>query len=92
MKWLSSLKLIASMGCRESARLLSLQQDTELRRDEKIALSLHLFMCKACRRYKKQLAFFCTCFVRFRRQINSLTMSSKAKDAIRDKLKDSFEK
>lgn len=57
MKILSDIKKILTLHCDESAELLSKQQDTSLNRTELVALRFHLFICRACRRYKKQLQF-----------------------------------
>ena len=91
MKWFSSIKKILTIHCNESAQLLSLRQEQPLSTTDKIALRLHLLLCKACRSYEKQLSFFRTCFDHFRKQINSRSMSSQSKEKIRKKIKDSRE-
>jgi hypothetical protein len=53
----SNIKKILTLNCEESARLLSTRQDFSLRRTEQLALRLHLVICRACRRYNKQLQF-----------------------------------
>ena len=43
--------------CKESARLISESQDTPLPRGKRIALRVHLCMCRMCRNYLRQLKF-----------------------------------
>jgi hypothetical protein len=64
MNWLAnSLKaLIGTLGvlfpsCRESARLQSDALDRQLPFFRRLGLSLHLLVCKCCRRYGRQIAF-----------------------------------
>ncbi|UZH12405.1 MULTISPECIES: zf-HC2 domain-containing protein [unclassified Halomonas] len=40
--------------CREATRLMSLKQDRTLSVREKMALRMHLSMCKACRNCARQ--------------------------------------
>jgi hypothetical protein len=57
MGLISDIKKILTLNCEESARLLSTRQDSSLGRTEQLALRLHLMICRACRRYNKQLQF-----------------------------------
>ena len=43
--------------CKEASRLMSEGQDRELDLGQRTALRLHLFICSACSRVKKQMAF-----------------------------------
>lgn len=45
------------LSCRESSRLLSDRLDRPLRLGERLALRLHLALCRACSRADKQLQF-----------------------------------
>lgn len=45
------------LSCRESSRLLSDGLDRPLRLGERLALQLHLALCRACSRADKQLHF-----------------------------------
>lgn len=42
-------------SCRETARLASERMDRDLGTGERVALWLHLMMCRHCRRYAAQL-------------------------------------
>jgi hypothetical protein len=60
MKWLRNL--VGALGllsptCRQATRLQSEARDRRLSFFEKLGLRLHLFLCKWCRRYGKQLEF-----------------------------------
>jgi hypothetical protein len=50
-----NLRMILSLSCEEASRLTSDALDRELSRSERWALSLHRFVCRGCRRFKKQL-------------------------------------
>lgn len=49
-----------SPGCRQAARLQSDALDSKLRLAQRLGLRLHLFLCKWCRRYGRQIAFLRT--------------------------------
>ena len=44
-----------NLDCRHAAGLMSQGLDKQLSIPEKIALRLHLLICQACRRYRRQL-------------------------------------
>jgi len=44
------------IGCRESARLISEQRDRRLPWRTRVALRLHLALCKLCKVYATQMA------------------------------------
>lgn len=50
------IRKFAILTCRESARLLSDDLDRPLSRPERIALQLHLVLCRRCRRLARNLA------------------------------------
>ncbi len=53
----SIVKLILTITCEQSTRLVSESLDRDLPRGERLAITLHAFSCRSCRRYRKQLAF-----------------------------------
>ena len=44
-------------SCREISELVSQGLDRELGLGERLALGLHLTICKGCRRFSRQMAF-----------------------------------
>jgi hypothetical protein len=64
MKWLGDIlkNLIRGAGelspsCREATRLQSEAMDSPLRLRQRIGLRIHLFLCRWCRRYGRQIDF-----------------------------------
>jgi len=53
----SAIKLLLTLTCDESTRLVSESLDRGLRPAERWAVRLHAVSCRSCRRYRKQLAF-----------------------------------
>jgi putative zinc finger protein len=47
-----------SLTCRESARLLSDNLGRTLSRSERVALQIHLVLCRRCRRFRDNLRVF----------------------------------
>ena len=47
MKW--------NLSCKDASRLVSRRLDAELARGEKLALGLHLALCRNCARFARQL-------------------------------------
>lgn len=45
------------LDCKRNTELLSQGQDRPLTLRERMAMRLHLMMCKGCRNFEKQLAF-----------------------------------
>lgn len=43
------------ISCQQAGAYISQEQDAELGLRQRIALRLHLLMCKNCRRYQQQL-------------------------------------
>jgi len=79
-----------SPGCREAARLQSEAMDGPLRLRQRIGLRIHLFLCKWCRRYGKQIGFLRAVAHEQEKQIQSLpdqTLRSEAKDRMKERLK-----
>jgi predicted anti-sigma-YlaC factor YlaD len=54
---LRNVVLILTMRCDRASRLLSHSQERQLNGAERCALSFHLLICTACRKYKRQLKF-----------------------------------
>lgn len=48
---------VLSPSCREAARLQSKALDGRLTPGQRAGLRIHLFLCKWCRRYGKQITF-----------------------------------
>jgi hypothetical protein len=51
---LSNLRTL-NCTCKDAARLLSDQTERPLSRWERIGLSVHLLLCRACRRYRRSV-------------------------------------
>lgn len=56
MRWLHNIQMILSLSCREASTLLSKAQDTPLGWPERLAIRMHLLICKSCRRFSHQLS------------------------------------
>ena len=57
MSLLSSLKFILTIDCRNAMQLISEDMDHNLSRSNACAVRLHLLICRACRRARRQLHF-----------------------------------
>ena len=57
MSFLTATKMVLTLVCDESAHLLSDSLDRRLTRVERLALGLHLLICRNCRRFRRQIAF-----------------------------------
>ena len=55
MKIWHNIKMVLTLSCDRASVLLSKSQDTPLTRWERVALRLHLWICRFCRRYRRQL-------------------------------------
>lgn len=95
MKILSDIKKILTLHCDESAELLSKQQDTSLNRTELVALRFHLFICRACRGYKKQLQFIrnvlMIVFGKEESILIDFKMSEQKRNQIKNKIHEQFD-
>lgn len=56
MRWWRGLKLLLFMRCRDAAPLISQRMDRPLSPEEEGGLSVHLVLCRSCRRYRGQVA------------------------------------
>ncbi|BAO29017.1 anti-sigma factor family protein [Sulfuritalea hydrogenivorans] len=45
------------LNCKESTHLISEAEDRSLKVKEKLALEMHILLCKGCRNYRDQMAF-----------------------------------
>src|SRR5579875_1791991 len=55
MRRLKAIARLLNLTCEDVAALASQELDRELSRGERIALSLHVVYCRACRRYRLQV-------------------------------------
>jgi predicted anti-sigma-YlaC factor YlaD len=53
-----------NLPCREISELVSRSLDHELPRAERLAVTLHLLYCKACRRFRRQVLTLKTAMAR----------------------------
>lgn len=86
MGMMANIKKIFTLNCEESSRLLSSKQDTALTQTEKLALHLHLLICRSCRRYNKQLGAIRSVF-RILNKKDTDTPELKLSDKKRDQIK-----
>lgn len=45
------------LTCKETTLLVSQSLDRQLRWGDRLAVRFHLFVCEACKRFKRQIAF-----------------------------------
>ena len=55
MSFWGALHMLLTLSCDRASCLLSKSQEVTLTRSERIALRLHLGLCRSCRRYRQQL-------------------------------------
>ncbi len=55
--FLSAVKLVLTLRCEQSTRLVADSMDRRLTRAERWAVRLHALGCWSCRRFKRQVAF-----------------------------------
>jgi hypothetical protein len=55
MSILHDIKMILSLSCEKSSRLLSDELERPLSRVERAALRIHLMLCHRCRRFRRHL-------------------------------------
>jgi hypothetical protein len=92
----SAFKLLLTLTCDESTRLVSESLDRSLRPAERWAVRLHAISCRSCRRYRKQLAFLRSAIARLGRgdteAAASISLDPDAKERIRRALAEASEK
>lgn len=52
-----AIKMVLTLHCHESSQLLSDAMDRRLTRVERLAMTLHLLVCRNCRRARQRLQF-----------------------------------
>ncbi|WP_025324521.1 anti-sigma factor family protein [Deferrisoma camini] len=79
------------MTCREAARLISQELDAPLPRGRRLALWLHVGLCRACRAYRRDLRLL-TDWVRSRVQdLEAAGEGSRLSEADRRRLEEALE-
>jgi len=53
----SAVRLVLTLSCEESTRLVSTSCDRGLDPAESWALRLHVLVCRSCRRFRRQILF-----------------------------------
>jgi hypothetical protein len=75
------------LTCKQASQLISQSLDHPLSLSNRIKLRLHLLICDACSRFRKQLEQLSTALQRLRQVTendNTITLSTKAKVRIID--------
>ncbi len=72
---------ILSLKCADSTRIVSESLDRKLPATERWAVGFHAFVCRSCRRYKRQLMFLRA--VMQAPPPLAVTLSSEARERIR---------
>jgi hypothetical protein len=75
-KTIAAIRLLLTLTCHESARLMSAAEDRKLTDLESWALRLHFIGCHSCRRFRAQL--------RHLRRITSCRLSPETTEMIDD--------
>lgn len=76
-----------NLSCREATRLMSEARERRLTRWERVGLSIHLGLCRYCRRYRRQLAYLRDVVKKIVEEPAAMSESAKAR--IRRKLEES---
>lgn len=56
MRLLHNIKMVLGLSCRHASVLLSRAQDGPLTFSERLAMRMHLLICRSCRRFNRQLS------------------------------------
>lgn len=56
MRWLHNIRMVLGLSCRHASLLLSRAQDGPLTLSERLAMRMHLLICRSCRRFNRQLS------------------------------------
>jgi predicted anti-sigma-YlaC factor YlaD len=75
------------LKCNQIIELTSKQQDARLFKWERMEMTVHLWMCRTCRHYAKQLALIQNFAKMIDKHPQSITLSADAKKRIQNKLK-----
>ena len=90
MKFFNAIKLILTLHCDESSRLVSESLDRQLSLSERWAVRLHRIGCWSCRRLAKQLRFIKSCAHEAGKPVvfGAEQLSGPARERIRKALRD----
>lgn len=58
------------LTCREATALMSQEQDRALTRSERWGLRLHVWMCRGCAEFRRQMALLSQAFAHLRGQFD----------------------
>jgi hypothetical protein len=92
MSVMRGLKMILTLVCEESSRLTSESFDRRLGWTERIALAIHMAICRSCRRFRRHLRMMEEAFIHLRYQdshdplVPTGTLSAEARQRIKDAL------
>ncbi|MBF0569526.1 MAG: zf-HC2 domain-containing protein [Candidatus Omnitrophica bacterium] len=83
----TSVPLVTS--CKQAARLVSLFCERRLSLRELLSMRIHLFMCKTCARYRRQISALRQIFIRHQEVLENTppSDSEKLSDSARQKIK-----
>jgi len=56
MRLLHNIRMVLGLSCRHASLLLSRAQDGPLTLSERLAMRMHLLICRSCRRFDRQLS------------------------------------
>ncbi len=88
MSWISRTVRALSPNCQEAVRLQSDALDQPLSPAKRLGLRIHLWLCKWCRRYGRQIAFLRTVARDCDQAEDSApVMSAEARERIKQALK-----
>ncbi len=82
----SIVKLILTLSCKESSRLVSESLDMDLPRGERLAVRLHALCCRSCRRYRKQLVFLGQAVSRIADTLTAPSARASLSPEVRDRI------
>ena len=74
------------LKCKEVAELASKAHDMKLSWNQRIQLKIHLFMCKLCSRYVKQLKFLNSAVQNLDKNCQQHSLSTESRNRIRQTL------
>lgn len=83
MSFFKAAKLLLTLHCEESTRLMSDGLERDLSAVERWAVRLHFISCKACRRFRKQLQFLQAAAQRHTERCQDAKLPPQVRDQIR---------
>ena len=87
MTMLKSVRLILTLKCKESTRLVSESLDRDMPFAERWAVRLHAVSCRSCGRYAKQLRLMGTALTRYAREVDAPAYADAfLSDDVRDRI------